>query len=73
MIKACDNFAAFMEAYVSVKCGTYSPWLKSAMLSIFEHRRNYSDTGNLEARGADFEVVYELCFFEIEPQLRAIG
>jgi len=77
-IKGCDVFAAFMEAYYSIKCGTYSPWLRNALLHMFEHRRQYSPrhqdaVGGVIFNGVDFEVVYELCFHDMEMELRRIG
>lgn len=77
-IKGCDVFAAFMEAYYSVKCGTYSPWLKNALIHMFEHRRQFSPRlvhggGDASFNGVDFEIVYELCFHDVEVQLRSIG
>jgi putative hydrolase of HD superfamily len=77
-IKGCDVFAAFMEAYYSVKCGTYSPWLKNAIQVMFEHRRQFSPRAGeagagVNFNGVDLEVVYELCFHDVEPQLRSIG
>ncbi|MDZ4169594.1 MAG: HD domain-containing protein [Coriobacteriia bacterium] len=76
-VKACDTFAAFLEAYYSVKYGTYSPELKKALLYLYESRRK---RGPIRPRAdhedsidpMTFDVAYELCFYEIEPQIRRI-
>ncbi len=63
VIKSCDLFAAFMEAYYSIRFGVGSPDLRDAILYMFERRQQYS---------RKFEVPYELFYWEIEPQLRLL-
>lgn len=63
VIKSCDLFAAFMEAYYSIRFGVGSPDLRDAILFMFERRQQYS---------RKFEVPYELFYWEIEPQLRLL-
>lgn len=63
VIKSCDLFAAFMEAYYSIRFGVGSPDLRDAILYMFERRQQYN---------RKFEVPYELFYWEIEPQLRLL-
>jgi len=72
LVKVCDNFAAFLEAYYSIKYGTYSPELKKALLYLYEHRRKLGPSSASRVDLMVFDVAYELCFHEVEPRLREI-
>lgn len=63
LIKASDLFAAFMEAYYSIRFGVGSPDLRDGIFNLYEWRQQYS---------RKFEVPYELFYHEIEHQLRLL-
>lgn len=64
IVQACDHFAAFMEAYLSISYGTRSRDLNDAVIYLYKKLPEY------KLVGADFEDVYEKCYREIEWSLR---
>lgn len=56
MIKACDNFAAFMEAYFSLQYGVTSRDLRKALDGLYETRMMF---------GGGFEHIYEEWYAEV--------
>jgi putative hydrolases of HD superfamily len=66
MIKGCDSFCAYMEAYYSARYGVFSLDLARAIRRLYERRKES------EPHGADFEVIYELCYHDIEEEVRRV-
>jgi hypothetical protein len=60
LIKACDRFAAFMEAYYSLDFGTTSRDLRKALIFLYDARNEY---------GGGFEPIYDACFDEVKETL----
>ena len=62
LVKSCDNFAAFTEAYFSIDYGVTSRDLRTAIENIYADRNKYSD---------DFDPIYSEWYREIAQLLRS--
>jgi putative hydrolase of HD superfamily len=60
LVKACDRFAAFMEAYYSLDYGTTSRDLRKAVILLYDGKSDF---------GGGFEEVYDAWFGEIQGRL----